>query len=60
MKNLIKLMLVIILFSCTPEAKEELNAVNNEAIFQKNVEKQYYVRKFVVEAHTGVLIAKNN
>ena len=26
----------------------------------KNVGKEFYVKKFVVEAHTGVLIAKNN
>ena len=26
----------------------------------KNVEKKYCVKKFVVEVHTGVLIAKNN
>ena len=26
----------------------------------KNAEKKYFVKKYVVGAHTGVLIAKNN
>ena len=38
MKNLLQMLLITTLFSCTPEAKEELNAVNNEVTFQRNVE----------------------
>ena len=33
--------------------EEEVNVV-------KNVEKRYCVRRYVVEAHTGVLIVRNN
>ena len=32
------MLIISTLFSCTPEAKEELNAVNNEVTFQRNVE----------------------
>ena len=37
MKKLLLITLSAFLFSCTPEVQEELNAVNNEAAFNKNV-----------------------
>ena len=38
MKKFLLVSTVLLIFSCTNEVKEELNAVNNEAKFQKNVE----------------------
>ena len=38
MKKLLLIFLSAIIFSCTTEVKEELNAVNNEAAFNKNVQ----------------------
>ena len=38
MKKLLLISLSAIIFSCTTEVKEELNAVNNEAAFNKNVQ----------------------
>jgi len=56
MKNLLQIMLLTILFSCTPEAKEELNAVNNEASFQKNVKNfMNFTREFRNENIDGVM-----
>ena len=38
MKKFLLINIIAVFFSCTNEVKEELNAVNNEATFQKNVE----------------------
>ena len=38
MKKLLLITLSAFLFSCTPEVQEELNAVNNEDAFNKNVQ----------------------
>ncbi len=38
MKKITLIFSLLVLISCTQEMKEELNSVNNEAIFQKNVE----------------------
>ena len=39
---------------------DKLGSIEEVANFVKNVEQKYCEKRFVVEAHTGVLIAKNN
>jgi hypothetical protein len=56
MKNLTQILCLTFLFSCTPEAKEELNAVNNEATFQKNVKNfMDFTKEFKNENIDGVM-----
>ena len=56
MKKLLLINSILFLFSCTPEVKEELNAVNNEAAFQKNVENfMAFTKAFGAEDIDGVM-----
>jgi len=56
MKKILIISSALLIFSCTNEVKEELNAVNNEAIFQKNVENfMEFTMRFGEEDIDGVM-----
>ena len=56
MKKFLLVNMIAVFFSCTNEVKEELNAVNNEATFQKNVENfMEFTQRFGKEDIEGVM-----
>ncbi len=56
MKKLLLIFSAVVFFSCTPEVKDELNVVNNEAAFNRNVQNfMAFTKAFSDEDIDGVM-----